>query len=144
MQGWFYLAGALPLVALGSLHLIYTLGDVARPRRFAPADSTLLAAMARTPLRITGETTMWRAWLGFNFSHSLGVLVVGVLIAWAALRAISGLPSALPALGPLYWAALGVAAAYAVLAWQYWFRVPLIGTLVSAACFAAGLVAGAV
>jgi hypothetical protein len=29
---------------------------------------------------------MWRAWIGFNFSHSLGVLLVAVLALWAGFR----------------------------------------------------------
>ena len=29
---------------------------------------------------------MWRAWIGFNFSHSLGVLLVAGLALWAGFR----------------------------------------------------------
>jgi hypothetical protein len=29
---------------------------------------------------------MWRAWIGFNFSHSLGLLLFAALAAWAGFR----------------------------------------------------------
>src|SRR5712691_5725954 len=47
-----------------------------------------------------GGTDMWRAWIGFNFSHSLGVLLFGALEVWAGSR-IKTLPvGIMPALTP--------------------------------------------
>jgi hypothetical protein len=60
---------------LGGLHAIYTLLDLRNPRRLVPVDPSLIHAMANSALRLShGGTDMWRAWIGFNFSHSLGVL----------------------------------------------------------------------
>ena len=67
-------------VVLGLLHALYTFLDIRRPRRLVPDDSAVSAAMARSHLRLTrGRTTMWQAWVGFNFSHSLGVVLFGAL-----------------------------------------------------------------
>ena len=72
---------------LGVLHTIYTLLDLRNPRRLAPVDPSVAHAMANSALRLSeGRTDMWRAWIGFNFSHSLGVLLVAGLALWARFR----------------------------------------------------------
>ena len=72
---------------LGGLHAIYTLLDLRNPRRLVPVDPSVIHAMANSALRLSrGGTDMWRAWIGFNFSHSLGVLLVGTLGMWAGFR----------------------------------------------------------
>jgi hypothetical protein len=40
----------------------------------------LAKAMSRTRLRLTARSDMWLAWMGFNFSHSLGVLLLGAVV----------------------------------------------------------------
>jgi len=61
---------------LGVLHATYTLLDIRYPRRLVPVDPSVTQAMANSALRLSrGRTDMWRAWIGFNFSHSLGVLL---------------------------------------------------------------------
>jgi hypothetical protein len=60
---------------LGGLHAIYTLLDLSNPRRLVPVDPSVMHAMANSALRLSrGGTDMWGAWIGFNFSHSLGLL----------------------------------------------------------------------
>ena len=92
------LGGAVFLV-FGNLHALYTVLDLRNPRRLVPVDPSVAQAMADTALRLSpGDTNMWRAWIGFNFSHSVGVLLVGALAVWAGIR-ISTLPSGImPAL----------------------------------------------
>src|SRR5262250_2350828 len=69
---------------LGALHAVYTLLDRSKPRRLGPVDPEVALAMADSSLRLSGGCTcMWRAWVGFNFSHSLGVMLVGALVLWA-------------------------------------------------------------
>lgn len=64
----------------GLLHALYTLLDIQRPRRLVPDDPAVSAAMAHAHVRLArGRMTMWRARVGFNFSHSLGVVLFGVL-----------------------------------------------------------------
>jgi hypothetical protein len=117
---------------LGALHAVYTLLDLRNPRRLVPADPSVAQAMANSALRLSGgRTDMWRAWIGFNFSHSLGVLLVGALGVWAGYR-IKVLPVdiVMPALTL-------IGCAYEVLAVLYWFRIPAIGVAVGTGCFAA-------
>jgi hypothetical protein len=62
---------------LSVLHTIYTLLDLRNPRRLAPVDPSVAHAMANSALRLSGgRTDMWRAWIGFNFSHSLALIML--------------------------------------------------------------------
>jgi hypothetical protein len=116
---------------LGALHATYTLLDLRDPRRLVPDDPSVARAMANSALRLSGgRTDMWRAWVGFNFSHSLGVLMVAGLALWAGFR-IKTLPSGIiPALTL-------IGCVYLVLALLYWFRAPAIGVAIGTSCFAA-------
>ena len=58
---------------------------------------------------------MWRAWIGFNFSHSLGVLLVAGLALWAGFR-FNTLP-----VGIIMPALTLIGCVYLVLALLYWF-----------------------
>lgn len=116
---------------LGSLHAVYTMLDLRNPRRLVPIDPSVAQAMANATLRLSGgRTDMWQAWIGFNFSHSLGVLLFGALAVWAGAR-IKMLPAGImPAL-------MLIGCVYLVLALLYWFRSPAIGIAIGTGCFAA-------
>jgi hypothetical protein len=115
---------------LGGLHAIYTLLDLRNPRRLVPVDPSVAHAMANSALRLSrGGTDMWRAWIGFNFSHSLGVLLFGGAAVWAGSR-VKTLPvGIMPALTL-------IGCVYLVLALLYWFRIPAIGIAIGTGCFA--------
>jgi hypothetical protein len=119
---------------LGGLHAIYTLLDLRDPRRLVPADPSVAHAMGNSALRLSGgRTDMWRAWIGFNFSHSLGLLLLASVAIWAGAgtRMVPvGIIAALTLIGCVY----------LTLALRYWFRVPAIGVAIGAGCFAAAWV----
>jgi hypothetical protein len=123
------LAGGI-FVLLGSLHALYTFLDIRRPRRLVPQDPSLALAMAESPVRLArGGTTMWRAWVGFNFSHSMGAILFGMLCIGAGL-----------ALGTIIlpaWILLVlvlIALMYAGLSILYWFRIPTVGITLATFC----------
>jgi hypothetical protein len=119
---------------LGGLHALYTLLDLRKPRRLVPVDSSVARAMSHTSLRLSGGgTDMWRAWIGFNFSHSLGVVFLAVLAIWTGTR-MKVVPVALVVTLTL------TGCIYLALALLYWFRIPAIGVAVGTICFAAALV----
>src|SRR5260370_23799021 len=120
---------------LGGLHAIYTLLDLRHPRRLVPVDPSVAHAMANSAVRLSGGgTDMWRAWIGFNFSHSLGVLLVGALAIWAGSRA-----KTVP-IGVIMPALTLIGCVYLVLCLLYWFRDPAIGVAIGTGCFAAAWV----
>src|SRR5580698_6299390 len=78
MSGPLLIAGGAIVSLMGLLHALYTCADIARPRYLVPSDPALREAMMRGGLRLSRDaTTMWKAWVGFNFSHSLGVVMLG-------------------------------------------------------------------
>ena len=116
---------------LGGLHAIYTLLDLREPRRLVPVDPSVAQAMANSAVRLSrGGTDMWRAWIGFNFTHSLGLLLFAGLAVWAGSR-INRLPvGIMPALTLIGCVYLGIAL-------RYFFRSPAIGIAIATGCFAA-------
>jgi hypothetical protein len=119
---------------LGGLHATYTVLDLRNPRRLVPDDPSVAQAMANSTLRLSGgRTDMWRAWIGFNFSHSLGLLVLAALAVWAGSRANTMPSGIMPALTL-------IGCVYLVLALLYWFRAPAIGVAIGTGCFAAAWV----
>ena len=119
------------VLALGLVHLLYTF----RGPRLLPRNAALQAAMQADSPRITGQTTMWRAWVGFNASHSMGAILFGLVYLHLAMWQPSLLLGSafLCGLGELY--LLG----YVVLGWRYWFSVPFRGVLLAALLFMTGL-----
>jgi hypothetical protein len=130
---WFIIGGSL-FAILGVVHAVYTLADLSRPRRLVPDDPAVIAAMSSSGLRLAGGgTTMWRAWVGFNFSHSLGLAMFGVACVAVGLSLQS---LVLPKAALLVPVAIGFT--YFLLAIRYWFRAPAIGVAAGTLCFAIG------
>jgi hypothetical protein len=123
----------LVLLTLGVLHLIYTFSGP----KLMPRDPALQARMNEVPLVITRQTTMWRAWIGFNASHSMGAILFGLVYGFLA--------NAHPQLlfNSPFLLAVGVVmlGGLAVLAKLYWFRIPFAGVVISLACYVLSIVA---
>ena len=83
---------------------------------------------------LTAETTMWKAWIGFNASHSLGAMLFAAFYGYLALFRLDVLLSS-PFLVALSMITLGI---YYLLARAYWFRIPLAGITIATALFSAG------
>jgi hypothetical protein len=120
-------------VLLGLLHALYTFLDIGRPRRLVPQDPSVARTMAESQVRLArGGTTMWRAWVGFNFSHSLGAVLFGGLCIGASV--VLG-TMAVPAWILLLFVV--IAFVYLRLSVLYWFRIPTAGIAVATVCLLA-------
>jgi hypothetical protein len=128
-------ASAAVVFVLGGLHLLYTF----RGSKLDPREAGTRQAMERSTLRITRETTVWRAWVGFNATHSIGLLLFGLIYAYLALAA--------PALlfGSWFLQGLGLVllASYVALARRYFFSVPFRGIVLATLLYVAGLAVAA-
>ncbi len=129
-----YVAGTMPFILLGFAHGVYTWVERTRAFRLSPRNPDVRRTMMETGLKIHPTANLWRAWLGFNFSHSLGAMVFGVFYLELALLdfniiANNGLLLGLPVV---------FSGCLVMLAWRYWFIHPLIGTAMGFVCFAAG------
>lgn len=126
----FIVASAM-LAGLGLLHGLLAVHDLGRPSFFTPTDRDVRDAMARARLRVAPQTSIWLAWQGFNVSHNLGLLGLGLTgMAVGAARAT---------LQPWHMLVHGffviVSAVYFVLAVRFWFRAPAIGFGIATGCF---------
>src|SRR5215472_16717804 len=119
------------ILLLGGIHLVYT----AFTHKLNPAEAQLETVMRRTPMRISAETTMWRAWIGFNFSHSFALILFSLVFGYLVICRWEVLDTSnfLSILGLL---ALLV---YVVLARVFWFRAPFIGVCCALLLYVAGL-----
>jgi hypothetical protein len=128
-------ASAAIVAVFGGLHFFHTF----RGRMLYPRDEELVERMKRTAPRITRETTMWRAWVGFNATHSMSLILFGLFYGWLALAA----PGLL--LGSWFLRLLGLATLVSLimLARRYFFSVPFKGVVVATALYVAGLIAAA-
>jgi hypothetical protein len=69
------------IFTLGVVHLVYTFWGP----KLTPRDPALQISMSQISPVIVKETTMWRAWVGFNASHSMGLILFGLVFGFLAL-----------------------------------------------------------
>ncbi len=128
----FIAASAAVILLLGLMHLLYTFrGPLLHPR-----DPDLMARMMAGSPVMTGETTMWRAWVGFNATHSFGLILFGALYGYLAIRhgALLFHSRFLLALG------FALLLGYSVIARLYFFTAPFRGVVLAAALYLLGIV----
>jgi hypothetical protein len=120
--------------ALGTAHLVLTFWGP----KLLPRDPAVREAMQQTHLVITRQTTMWKAWIGFNTTHSMGAMLFGVVYATLAIEA----PAVL--FGSVVLQAAGglMVVGLVILAKRYFFIAPLLGSTIAAACYLTGVVLG--
>jgi len=120
------------ILLLGLLHLLYTF----RGPKLRPRDAELEARMKEVSPVITRQTTMWKAWVGFNASHSYGAIFFGVVYGYLALvhSAFLFRSTTLLAVGAL------LLAGYTFLGKRYWFSIPLRGIVLALVAYLGGLV----
>jgi hypothetical protein len=119
--------GALIFIALGSIHLAYTFFT----NKFSSRNQNVIAQMAASPLVLTKKTTMWKAWVGFNASHSIGVLFSGLINLYIVFNYFDVFQ-----LDHIYLLFnIIVAGFYVWLGKKYWFNVPFLGALITLICY---------
>jgi len=119
------------IFTLGVIHFVYTFWGP----KLMPRDRTLQISMSQVSPVITKETTMWRCWVGFNVSHSMGLILFGLVFGFLAV-AHSQLLFHSPFLLVVGLAILG---GFVVLCKIYFFSAPLAGVSVSLACYIASI-----
>jgi hypothetical protein len=121
------------VLSLGVAHLVYTFWGP----NLTPRDPALQISMSQISPVITNETTMWRAWVGFNASHSMGLILFGLVFGYLAL-AHGQLLFQSPFLLLVGFAMLG---GFVVLCKIYFFSAPLRDISISLACYVASIIA---
>jgi hypothetical protein len=113
------------VLTLGVLHLVSTFWGPS----LTPRDPALQISMSQSSPIMTKETTMWRCWVGFNASHSMGLILFGLVFGYLAL-----------AHGQLLFRSpLLLVVGLVVLCKVYFFSWPLTGVSISLACYVASI-----
>jgi len=125
-------AGSIIIAVFGSIHLYYTFFT----NKFSSRNEKVIEEMKTSFLILTKETTIWKAWIGFNASHSSGVIFIGVVNFYLAVQYFTVLQS-----GHFFFLfnilTMGF---YLWLARKYWFKIPLAGILIALVCFIASYI----
>lgn len=124
-----WLSGSAIFVILGTLHLCYTFFTT----KFNPRNKDAIEEMKNTSPRLTHETTMWKAWIGFNASHSSGAIFIGLVNIILAAEYFYVLEKSFL----LSFLTILTSVFYLWLAKKYWFSIPYTGILIAACCFIA-------
>ncbi len=124
-------ASAVIILVLGLMHLLYTL----RGRNLHPRDPELEARLRVVSPVITRQTSMWKAWIGFNASHSFGAILFGSMYGYLAVLHSAFLFQSvfLQLLGLLF------LAGYVVLGKLCWFSIPFHGAMLASALYIVAL-----
>lgn len=125
-------ASAAIILLLGLIHLLYTFSGP----KLLPRDGELHTRMQEVSPVITHQTTMWKAWIGFNASHSYALLLFGTVYGYLALAHSDFLFQSVFLLSVGLILLLG----YVILAKRYFFRRPLLGVLLATVLYALGLI----
>jgi len=117
---------------LGGVHLAYTLFT----HKFSPTEGQVETAMKQTAPRVSSDMTMWKAWISFHVSHSMGLMLFGLVYGYLTVCRWEVLQQS------YFLAALGLLmlVGYVGLARVYWFKAPLIGVCLATLFYIAGLV----
>lgn len=129
-------ASAAVILLLGLAHLLFTF----RGPQLHPREAALEAAMKQVSPVLTRQTTMWKAWIGFNASHSTGAICFGLVYGYLAL-----VHGDLLFRSPfLLLVGLAMLCAYVALARAYWFSIPRRGIGLATVLYLAAMAASRV
>ncbi len=124
---YLWMLGSVIIAFLGTIHLVY----IFFTNKFLPRNENLEKEMHLISPILTKETTMWKAWIGFNASHSSGAIFIGVINFYLVVKHFSILQTEhffflfnITTIGFYVW-----------LAKKYWFKAPLIGISITFICF---------
>jgi hypothetical protein len=115
------------ILLLGIIHLTYTFWGP----KLTPRDPALQVSMTQVSPVVAKETTMWRCWVGFNASHSMGLILFGLVFGFLALANGEFLfqSTFLLVVG------LAMLTGLVVVSKLYFFSVPFISITISLACY---------
>ena len=122
-----WILGSSIFIILGAIHLFYTFFT----RKFYSRNEVLNSDMRSHSPILTRATSIWKAWIGFNASHSTGAIFIGVMNVFMAYYYFDSLVNTLFFFGFNIITVLF----YLWLAKTYWFKIPFIGILITLICF---------
>ena len=125
---WWWIVA--PMWAMGTLHFLGTLVELATPFAFAPEVAGLRQKLTATGIQIAhhlgSDRSFWWAYLGFNLGHGWAICSFGLGVYFVSTRQPERLRrGVLPLIVALF------SAAWLFTATRYWFYGPISATLLA-------------
>lgn len=124
---YLWVTGSITITVFAGLHLYLTFFT----NKFSSKNEKLMEEMKSSSPVLTNELNMWKSWIGFNASHSSGGIFIGIINFYLAISYFPLMQSDhfffifnILTIGFYVWVAK-----------TYWFKTPLMGLLVTLACF---------
>ena len=134
-----YNVGATLIGAMGTAHLIYTFYDclAIKPKYFAPVNDKNIEMMKNEQVQLAEnhKSNLWKAWLGFNISHSYGAMIFSFYSLYLYNK--TELFNNKKHKSILYGINIFVSLSYTITSYLYWYKSPSIGLTAVTSCFAA-------
>ncbi|WP_461127661.1 LIC_13387 family protein [Spirosoma aerophilum] len=127
LSKYLWMTGSLIIATLGSIHLYLTFFTTA----FWSRNEQMIQQMKVSSPLLNPAINMWKAWIGFNASHSSGLLFIGLLNFYLALRYFGYLQT-----DPFFFfLTILTVGFYSWLAKTYWFTIPFVGVSMALICY---------
>jgi len=127
MAKYLWYVGSSIFATLGIIHLYYTFFS----NKFSSRNEKALEEMKTSHPLISRETTLWKAWIGFNASHSSGAIFIGIMNIYI----ISNFYPTVKNGVFFFLFNIVTVGFYLWLAKRYWFKAPFFGILLTLICF---------
>jgi hypothetical protein len=118
--------GAGIFLFLGFAHTVFTFQSSPTSGPMTPTDPELQQALTRPGgigMAPHLQSTLWSSWVGFNLSHSLGIIVTASIVLAEVLTDVEQAMAT-----PWFVVVVTVVpAAYLVISIRHWFRDPTVG-----------------
>ncbi len=131
MAQMFLIVGCAIFGIIAAWHFIYVFAT----HKFDAIDKEVVKSMQNAVPQISKKTNLWKAWIGFNYSHALGVIWVPFIYVPLIIGHFEVLLHNIWLVALLPFMAL----CYAILAKKYWFSLPFIGAIISFLCFSVAI-----
>lgn len=132
---WMIAGGAMLFLLLGALHLRLTVLDLKEPRRFVPARRELLDDLKQTRIALRKDVkNFWLSYLGFHFSHSVGIMFYALTVIYCALARPDILDGMFVRI-----AIVAFGASYVLMSRAFWFIIPFVGSALGVTLIAVGM-----
>lgn len=122
---------SLIFVLLGGFHGFLTLKDLINPTAFTPTDPALREAMQQSRIALHPGVNLWKAWIGFNVTHSLSLIFFGAPFLYFGIVK----PNIFMSSVILQAIAVLVSAIYVILCIKFFFLTPAIASVIGLICF---------
>lgn len=122
-----WILASMILLLLGATHLYYTFFT----NRFSIRNKEVEEGMKNSYPVLTARTTVWKAWIGFNASHSLCAIYMALINILFAVEYYELLKESVSI------KSLTVVSAFFLLylGKRYWFNIPFTGIFISCICY---------